>query len=157
VNKLNHSNETIVGEKELTTTRIFEASRELVFEAWTNPQHLAQWWGPEGFTNTFQVFDFRPGGTWEFIMHGPDGVDYKNKHIFAEIVEPERIVLQHVSGPRFWATVTFEDLGGKTKLVYHMLFETTREFDGVKPYAVDGNKQTFDRLEVLLKEIASNS
>ena len=68
-----------LSDREIVTTRVFDAPRELVFKAWTDPDHLAKWWGPKGFTNTFQEFDMRPGGVWRFIMHGPDGVDYKNK------------------------------------------------------------------------------
>jgi uncharacterized protein YndB with AHSA1/START domain len=137
------------------TTRIFDAPRDLVFEAWTTPEHLSQWWGPKGFTNTFQEFDMRPGGTWQFIMHGPDGVDYQNKSVFVEIVKPERIVFQHVSGPKFQVTATFEDLDGKTRLTFRMLFETATEFDKVKTYAVEGNEQTFARLEAHLTKMSA--
>lgn len=107
-----------VSARELAATRIFDAQRELVFKAWTTPEHLAQWWGPRGFTNTFQEFDLRPGGVWRFIMHGPHGADYPNQSVFVEIVPPERIVLQHVSEPRFQVTAIFEDLGGKTRLTF---------------------------------------
>ncbi|MDB5085385.1 MAG: activator of Hsp90 ATPase 1 family protein [Bacilli bacterium] len=146
---------TKVGENELVTTRIFDAPRELVFEVWTKPEHLAQWWGPKGFTNTFQEFDFRPGGTWQFIMHGPDGVDYDNKSIFVEIVQPERIVFQNLSGPKFQVTATFEDFNGKTRLNFHMLFDTAAEFDNVKTYAVEGNQQTFERLEAYVTKMSA--
>ena len=67
-----------LSEREIVTTRVIDAPRERVFKAWTDPEHLAQWWGPKGFTNTFQEFDMRPGGAWRFVMPGPDGVDYKN-------------------------------------------------------------------------------
>jgi uncharacterized protein YndB with AHSA1/START domain len=97
----------------------------------------------------------RPGGTWQFIMHGPDGVDYQNKSVFVEIVKPERIVFQHVSGPKFQVTATFEDLDGKTRLTFRMLFETATEFDKVKTYAVEGNEQTFARLEAHLTKMSA--
>ncbi len=87
-------------DREIVSTRVFDAPRERVFQAWTDPEHLARWWGPKGFTNTFHEFDPRPGGVWGFVMHGPDGVDYKNRSVFVEIVKPERIVFDHVSGPR---------------------------------------------------------
>lgn len=144
-----------IGENELVTTRIFDAPRELVFEAWTNPEHLAKWWGPNGFTNTFHKFDLRPGGTWEFVMHGPDGVNYPNKSVFIEIVRPERIVLQHVSGPKFQITATFEDVGGKTKLTFRQTFETTREFNTVKTYAAPSNEQNMDRLAIHLAKMGT--
>ena len=72
-------------QRELVITRIFDAPRELVWRAWTDPKHVAQWWGPNGFTNTIHEMDVRPGGVWRFVMHGPDGVDYANKIVFGEI------------------------------------------------------------------------
>ncbi|MFM1650544.1 SRPBCC family protein [Brevibacillus sp. B_LB10_24] len=146
---------TYEGENELVTTRLIDAPRDLVFQAWTSPEYLAQWWGPKGFTNTFHEFDLRPGGTWKFVMHGPDGVDYKNKSIFDEIVPPERIVFRHVSGPKFQVTATFENLDGKTRITYRMRFETAAEFDKVKTYAAEGNEQNFDRLEELLQKMSA--
>jgi uncharacterized protein YndB with AHSA1/START domain len=143
-----------LSDREIVTTRVFDAPRELVFKAWTHPDHLAKWWGPKGFTNTFQEFDMRPGGVWRFIMHGPDGVDYKNKSVFVEVVKPERIVLQHVSGPRFQVTATFTQQAGKTRLTFHMLFETAAECAKVKVYAVEANEQNFDRLEAQLATMA---
>ena len=77
-------------DREIVTTGVVDAPRARVFEAWTDPTHVAQWWGPDGFTNTIQEMDVRPGGVWRLVMHGPDGVDYKNKSIFDEIVKPER-------------------------------------------------------------------
>jgi uncharacterized protein YndB with AHSA1/START domain len=76
---------------------------------WTDPNHVAQWWGPKGFTNTIHEMDVRPGGVWRFVMHGPDGVDYQNKIVFIEVVKPERLVYDHVSGPKFHVTVTFTE------------------------------------------------
>jgi uncharacterized protein YndB with AHSA1/START domain len=87
--------------REIISTRVVGAARELVFKALTDPDHLAHWWGPKGFTNTFHEFDLRPGGTWRFVMHGPDGVNYQNKSVFVEIVKPERLVFEHVSGRSF--------------------------------------------------------
>ena len=79
-------------------SRVFDAPRELVFAAFTDPKHLAQWWGPNGFTTTTHSFDFRPGGVWRFVMHGPDGRDYQNRVTYDEIVPPERIVYRHGGG-----------------------------------------------------------
>jgi uncharacterized protein YndB with AHSA1/START domain len=145
---MNH--EIYVGEKETVITRIFDAPRELVFQAWTQPENLAQWWGPKGFTNTFKEFDLRPGGTWEFIMHSPDGANFPNKSVFVEIAKPDRVVLNHVSGPHFQITATFEEHAGKTKFTFRQSFETEKEFDKVKSFAIDGNKETIDRLEAHL-------
>ena len=97
-------------------SRLFDAPRELVFSAFTDPEHLAQWWGPNGFTTTMRIFEFRPGGVWRFVMHGPDGRDYQNRITYEEIVRPERIVYRHDGGEdvepvQFSQTLTFEDLG----------------------------------------------
>lgn len=143
-----------VSDREIVSTLGFEGPRELVFRAWTDPDHLARWWGPKGFTNTLQEFDLRPGGIWRFVMHGPDGKAYKNKSVFIEVVKPERIVYQHVSVPQFQATAAFAEQGGKTSLAFHMLFETAAECERVKVYAVDANEQNFDRLEAELAKMA---
>jgi uncharacterized protein YndB with AHSA1/START domain len=137
----------------IVTTRVFDAPRELVFEAWTNPKHLVQWWGPNGFTTTIRAIDVRPGGVWRFVMHGPDGVDYENRIVYNEIVKPERLVYSHGGGDdvepvQFHVTVTFEDQGGKTKLIMRALFPSAAERDRVaeKYGAIEGAKQTLERL-----------
>ena len=76
-----------LSDREFANSRVFDAPPERVFRAWTDPNHLAQWWGPKGFTNTFEEFDLRPGGPWRFVMHGPDGTDYKNHSVFGEANE----------------------------------------------------------------------
>ena len=75
-------------DREIASTRVFDAPRERVFRAFSDPQVLARWWGPDGFTSTFQEFDFRPGGAWRFVMQGPDGADYRNESEFIEVVSP---------------------------------------------------------------------
>src|SRR5438132_8475696 len=112
------------GQQEIVATRVFDAPRELVFRMWTDPQHVARWWGPRGFTNTIHEMDVRPGGVWRFVMHGPDGVDYQNKVVYLEIVRPELLVYDHVSGPRFHVTVTFAERRGKTEVSVRMRFES---------------------------------
>ncbi len=133
--------------------REFDAPRDLVFSAWTDPGHLAQWWGPNGFTTTTRSFDFRPGGVWRFVMHGPDGRDYQNRITFEEIVPPQRIVYRHGDGSdvepvQFRQTVTFEDTGGRTRIVWWSDFPSTAERDRViKEYgAAEGLTQTMARL-----------
>jgi uncharacterized protein YndB with AHSA1/START domain len=133
--------------------REFDAPRELVFSVWTDAKHLAQWWGPNGFTTTTSSFEFRPGGVWRFVMHGPDGRDYQNRVTFNEIVKPERIVYSHdgaedVEPVQFQQTVIFEDLGGKTKITWRGVFPTAAERDRViKEYGADkGLVETLGRL-----------
>jgi uncharacterized protein YndB with AHSA1/START domain len=135
----------------IITTRVFDAPRELVWSAWTDPNHLAQWWGPNGFTTTTSAYDLRPGGTWRFVMHGPDGRDYQNLVTFDEIVKPERLVYRHgddVEPVQFRTTVTFEDLGGKTRLTLRAQFPTADARDRVvNEYgAAEGAVQTIERL-----------
>lgn len=142
-----------VGEREIIATRIFDAPRALVWRAITDPQHLQHWWGPQGFTNTIQEFDFRPGGAWRIIMHGPDGPDYPNENVFVEIAFLERIVFDHLSYPRFRITARFEDMDGRTKLTWHQLFESAEAFENVRPYAVPGLEQNLDKLGAHLLSI----
>ena len=136
-----------ISDRELQTSRILNAPRERVFEAISDPAQLAQWWGPNGFTNTFQEFNFRTGGNWNFVMHGPDGQDYKNQSRFAEIANPDRVVVQHLSSPRFQLTITLEEIaGGKTKIGWRQRFETAEVCAQIKVYAIDGNEQNLNRL-----------
>ena len=140
--------------------REFDAPRDLVFSAWTDPKHLAQWWGPNGFTTTTSSFDMRPGGVWRFVMHGPDGRDYQNRITFEEVVPPSRIVYRHVGNEdgggedvepvQFRQTVTFEDLGGRTRITWRGEFPSAAERDRViKEYGADkGLAQTLARLEL---------
>jgi uncharacterized protein YndB with AHSA1/START domain len=141
-------------DREIVSTRVLPWPRERVFRAWTDPYHLARWWGPKGFTNTFQEFDLRPGGRWQFVMHGPNGADYPNQSGFVEIVKPERIVFDHVSPPVFQVTATFAEEGGKTRLTFRMRFETVAECEKVKRVAVGANEENFDRLEAELASMA---
>jgi len=148
---------TNTAEREIVTTRVFDAPRELVFKAWTDPKHVAQWWGPKGFTTTIHEMDVRPGGVWRFIMHGPDGTDYNNSIVFDEIVKPERLVYTHGSDDepeQFRVTVTFAEHGGKTKLTMRALFPSAAECDKVKKFgAVEGGNQTLERLEQYLPKM----
>lgn len=140
-------------EYELVTTRVIHAPAALVYEAWTTPEHLEKWWGPDGFTNTFHTFDFRPGGMWEFVMHGPNGVDYPNKSEFVEI-GPERIVLRHLCAPYFRLTAIFEDIDGKTRLTWRQLFENASVFNAVQKIAGPANEQNLDRLEAQVQQMS---
>lgn len=122
-------------------------SRERVWATFANPQALAAWWGPAGFTNTFQEFDFRPGGVWRFTMHGPDGAAYTMDHRFIEIVAPERLVVRHLQpGHDFTLTVTLADRAGSTEIIWHMFFDDPAEAARVRPFVVPANEQNLDRL-----------
>lgn len=133
---------------EIVSSRIFSANRELVFRAWSEPNHLKNWWGPAGFTNTFNEFDFRVGGKWRFIMHGPDKGNYVNECEFIIIETPSRIAWQRISKPIFQVVATFDEISeDKTYLVFKMLFNTAAECRKLKPYVIDKNEENFDKLE----------
>jgi uncharacterized protein YndB with AHSA1/START domain len=138
-------------DREIIVTRVLNAPRELVWEVWTNPEHLINWWGPRGFTNTFQEIAIKPGGIWRFIMHGPDGRDYQNKISFREVVKPERLTYTHgddKAPEQFFTTVTFEALGETTKVTMRAVFPSAAERDFVikEHGALEGGNQTMDRL-----------
>ncbi|MHB8728701.1 MAG: SRPBCC family protein [Sulfuricaulis sp.] len=141
-------------DREIVLTRVFGAPRQKVWEAMVDPQHVAQWWGPRGFTTTIEKMDVRPGGAWKHVMHGPDGTDYPNRSVFKEVVKPERIVYAHGGGRQggpgahFTATWTFEALGAKTRVTIRMIFDSPSERDTVvKEYgAIEGGQQTLERL-----------
>jgi uncharacterized protein YndB with AHSA1/START domain len=142
---------TASSDREIVTTRVFDTPRERLFQAWTDPDQIVHWWGPKGFTNTIQEFDLRPGGFWRLVMRGPNGVEHPNESVFVEIVEPERLVFRHLDPVHeFLVTVTFEDLGGRTRLTWSMLFESAAEYDRVKKFVVEANEQNLDRLETHL-------
>ncbi|WP_264564648.1 SRPBCC family protein [Flavobacterium sp. N3904] len=141
-------------ESEIVSSRIFNSPRELVYRAWTNPEHLKNWWGPAGFTNTFNEFDFRVGGKWSFVMHGPENGHYVNECEFIKIEKPSLIAWKRHSKPLFQVVATFEEIAtGKTKLVFKMLFETAAECNKLKPFVVDKNEENFDRLEYELSKM----
>ncbi len=143
-----------VGEREIEIVRMLDAPRELVFDAWTKEEHLSKWWGPQGFATTSQKFEMRAGGTSQFVMHGPDGVDYPNTNEIHEVVPHERIVFRHAVFPHFPATATFEDADGKTRLADRTVFEETDAvFDKMKTYSAPGAEQTMDRLAELLTKM----
>jgi uncharacterized protein YndB with AHSA1/START domain len=141
-------------DRENLVTRVFDAPREKVWRAWSEPVHLMQWWGPNGFTNTFHQFDFRSGGAWRFVMHGPDGTDYENENRFVEIVAPERIVIDHLCWPKFRATVTFEDApGGKTRVIFRQVFDSVETYNQINHVASPGLEQNMDRLGAYIATI----
>jgi len=139
--------------REIVNTRIFDVPHYVLFEAWSHPEHLAAWWGPKGFTNTFHEFDFKSGGIWKFTMHGPDGIDYQNKSVFEEITKPEKIVFTHLKPMhKFRVTATFDALGPQTKLIFRMLFESVEECERVKLFVIDANEENFDKLEEYIQK-----
>lgn len=137
---------------EILSSRVFKAPPESVFEAWTNPDLLKIWWGPKDFTNTFEVFEPKPGGTWRFVMHGPGGVgNYKNEVVFETVDKPNLIVWNRVSKPLFRVVASFEETAeANTLLTFRMQFGSKEECDKIRPFAPEKNEENFDRLEAVL-------
>jgi uncharacterized protein YndB with AHSA1/START domain len=144
-------------DRELSIERMLNAPVELVWEVFTQPGHIAKWWGPNGFTNTIHTMDVRPGGAWDFVMHGPNGQDFNNRAIYREIVLCKKIVFDHFA-PNFTTTILFEPMGDKTGLKWHMLFETAELFEAVvKAHnAAEGLKQNIEKLNQYLAELKTN-
>lgn len=143
----------IPADRAIVTTRLIDAPRELVWKAWTDPAHLTHWWGPRGFSTTTSEFDMREGGVWRFVMHGPDGTDYKNKIVYKDVREFERLAYRHTgedetAGIVFDSEVTFTAKDGKTEVTLCAVFATAEErnFVAEKFGAVEGGEQTLTRL-----------
>ena len=134
-------------DREFVHSRLIDAPQERVFRAFADPVHLARWWGPNGFSSTFEVFEFRRDGRWRFTMHGPDGTDYPNESVFREVVAPERVVFEHLSeGHHFVMTITFAARGNKTLVGWRQVFDTAAHRDRIAAFVVEANEQNLNRL-----------
>lgn len=146
-------------DREIVITRVINGPRELVFEAFTAVRHLSRWWGPDGFSTTTRAFEFRAGGEWSFVMHGPDGTDYREWIAWTEIVPPERIALVHGEyrdDPNAFASViTFTPDGPATRVEMHTVFPTKAMRDEVveKYHAIEGGQQTLGKLAAYVTTI----
>ena len=146
-------------DKEIHTSRLYNASRERVFDAWTDPAHITHWWGPQGFTTTTKSMDLRPGGEWLFVMHGPDGRDYENRVVYREVVRPERLAYRHTGvgndDPiRFEATVDFIARGDCTEVIFQLVLDTREMYEEATQFgAVEGLHDTMDRFAAHLAKM----
>ena len=135
-------------ECEIVTTRTFNYPRNIVYKAWTDPDHLKNWWGPLGFTNTFHVFDFKVGGEWIFTMHGPEKGNYPNHCTFVAIQEPELLVWDRQSKPIFQVEVVFDAIAeNETKVTFKQKFETPEECNKLRKYVPEKNEENMDKLD----------
>jgi uncharacterized protein YndB with AHSA1/START domain len=132
-------------DRELATTRLLPHARERVFRAIAERDRIARWWGPAGFRNTMDTFDFREGGEWKFTMHGPDGKDYPNHSRFEKIV-PLEVVILHVNAPHFRLFMTLTEEAGGTRMHWRQVFEDARVREQLAPVCVPANEQNLDRL-----------
>lgn len=151
-----------VSARTIAVTRVIGAPRALVFHAFTDPENIHRWWGPDGFTTTTQAIAIHPGGAWRFIMHGPDGTDYDNHIIYTAIDPTERLTYTHVEAadgttPVFHSTITFadEDGGGRTRVTMSVLLPTQAIRDQVAGYAIPGGEQNLTRLDAYLTQQAA--
>ena len=154
--------EPATDDREIVISRVINAPRELVFEAFTEVRHLSQWWGPDGFTTTTREFEFRVGGAWDFVMHGPDGTDYQEWISWTEITPPERIAMLHgeSSGDpnAFESVLTFAVEGAATRIEMRTVFRTKAQRDEAveKYHAIEGGTQTLSNLAAYVSGIARN-
>jgi len=155
-------------DREIRLSREVAAPRELVWKLWTDPKHLANWWGPTGFSTSTQQHEPKPGGQWRFTMHGPDGRDYENLITYLEVVEPSKLSYKHggdveCEPVNFQVEVRFEPAGAKgerTRISMRMVFESPQAKDlVVNQYnAIEGGKQTIGRLaEYAASQVAPRS
>jgi uncharacterized protein YndB with AHSA1/START domain len=144
--------ESHTSDREIVVSRTIDGPRRLVFEAYTSAEHVAHWWGPDGFSITTRTFDFRPGGVWEFTMHGPDGTDYPNLIEWRVIEPPERLEFVHGTGgddfEAFEATVTLVERGDATEVTMRSVFKTREQRDRLveQYHAIEGAEQTLGGL-----------
>jgi len=122
-----------------------------VYQAIETPQELALWWGPDGFSCTFETFDFRPGGTWKFLMHGPDGTDYPNECRFIELRKPHRFVVRHTVPPLFTATLTIEEVTGGSLVTWAQAFDDPEVAKAVARVVGPANEQLLAKLKNLVE------
>lgn len=154
-----HLADMATAEREIVLTRTFAAPRALVFNAWTDPAHIDQWWGPNGCRNETFEMDVRPGGMWRYVMHAPDGIDYDNRSVYHEVVAPERLVYTQghdiENDPdAFHVTVTFVALGDETQLTIRMRFATAAQRAAKVAFgAIELGQQTLARFAEHLRNM----
>lgn len=139
---------------EIYSSRILNAPVEKVYRAFSNPDHLKNWWGPEGFTNTIHEFDLRPDGKWILTMHGPEKGNYENSSVFKTIIPNKLISWTRISQPLFDMEVGFDSLDDKrTQISFRMIFGTAEECNKIRSFAAPKNEENFDRLERELEHV----
>ena len=141
----------------LHTSRVLPFSPKAVFSAFASADMLASWWGPAGFSSTFDVFEFVEGGRWQFTMHAPDGTDYLNDSVFDEIVPEQKIVIHHVCPPYFRLTVDIEAQNDGTLISWRQQFDNASTAQAIKRRAGSANEENLDRLAQVLGEVYSVS
>ena len=155
-----NANRAEIDGRYMVVSRLIDAPRALVYEMFTDPKHLAVWWGPSGFTTTTSAHALEADGMWRFVMHGPDGTDYQNRIVYEEVVPGVRLAYRHDDGGgcnRFQSVITFADEDGKTRVTLTADFESAEEAQRVAGEfgALEGGSQTLDRLSVYVSGVAA--
>ena len=140
-----------------TRSKLIAASTEEVFAAMSDPVRVARWWGPEGFTNTIRVFEFRPGGRWLLTMHGPDGKDYPNESRFGRIVANRVVEIEHLSGHHFLLTIQLQDQGPITQVCWQQAFDTAEHYAQIAAFVAAANEQNLERLAAEVRRAKSSA
>ncbi len=139
----------------LSTSRTLPHSPKAIYDAFASAGVLASWWGPEGFSNTFEVFDFRPGGRWKFVMHSAEGKAYANESVFAALEPEARVVIEHIAHPHYTLTVTLNPVEGGTRLTWDQMFKDSKTAQGLRHIVEPANEQNLDRLAQALARAES--
>ncbi|MBK6497107.1 MAG: SRPBCC domain-containing protein [Saprospiraceae bacterium] len=138
--------------REILSSRIINSPVEMVYQAFENPNHLKNWWGPEGFTNTIHEFDLRAGGNWILTMHGPEKGNYENSSVFKTVLPNKLISWERKSQPLFDMEIAFEKLEeNKTQISFKMIFATAEECEKMRKFVEPKNEENFNRLEREIK------
>ncbi len=135
-------------DRSFTHSRLIDALPEQVFGAFAQPERLARWWGPDGFSSSFETFDLKPGGSWRLVMHGPDGTNYPNESVFREVEVPSRVVIEHLSDAHhFFLTITFQASGRQTLVGWQQVFDSAEHKEKISAIVQAANEQNLDRLQ----------
>lgn len=132
-----------------STRRLFPFSPAQIFAAFADADRLATWWGPDGFRNSFETFEFKPQGRWKFVMHGPDGKDYANDCVFLD-ASPQCVVIRHLSQPNFTLTIALAEENGQTMLDWQQAFDDPRVAASLAHIIIPANEQNLNRLQAVL-------
>lgn len=146
-----------ISERTLELTRTYKAPVELIWKVLTTPEYIKSWWGPEGFTNTIRTMDVRPGGVWDFTMHGPDGSDFLNYYHYLEVNPMKKLVMEHRQHPKFRIVVQLIPEDNETRIVWQNIFDSvpTKE-ETIRAFKADvGLIQNMERLGQFLKRSAT--
>lgn len=141
----------MLDDRTLSTSRTLPHPPSAIYAAFASAPVLAAWWGPKGFSNTFEIFEFRPGGRWKFVMHSADGKDYSNESMFVALEPDAKVVIQHVAHPHYTLTVTLSAVDGGTRLTWDQAFKDHKTAQGLRHIVEPANEQNLDRLAQALE------